>query len=162
MTNYYIRSINQDGTGEVVIPEFDKPHKGENAIIHDVWNNHLSSLPPVGIASKELTKSNGVGFVRECDVLYQEKPYKRPWRNIEKTEYCRGKYILSGLYRLYLTPKVSAPTQEQLQEEVRRLREALEGLMKGVEGLPPLTAIAGTLTKQYEAARTALQQTNKT
>jgi len=39
------------------------------------------------------------------------------------------------------------------------LREALQSLMGGVRGLPPLTAIAGTLEKQYKQAEAAIKNT---
>lgn len=38
------------------------------------------------------------------------------------------------------------------------LLEALQNLMKGVEGLPPLTAIAGALEKQYKQAEQAIKK----
>ncbi len=45
-----------------------------------------------------------------------------------------------------------------LKERVRELEEGLRDLADGVQGLPPLTAIAGVLTKQYEAARKLLNK----
>lgn len=42
------------------------------------------------------------------------------------------------------------------REKVRRLREGLNELMIGVDGLPPLTAIAGVLEKQYSNAKQLL------
>ena len=41
--------------------------------------------------------------------------------------------------------------------ENKKLREALITLMDGVQGLPPLTAIQGTLTKEWEIAEEALK-----
>lgn len=41
---------------------------------------------------------------------------------------------------------------------IKELVEGLEYLMKGVDGLPPLTAIAGTLEKQYSAAKQLIQK----
>lgn len=38
------------------------------------------------------------------------------------------------------------------------LLEALQNLMKGVEELPPLTAIAGILEKQYKQAQEAVKK----
>lgn len=41
------------------------------------------------------------------------------------------------------------------------LLEALENLMKGVAGLPPLSAIAGALENQYKAAEAAIKKATK-
>jgi len=38
------------------------------------------------------------------------------------------------------------------------LLESLKQLMEGVDGLPPLTAITGTLTKQYKQAQQAIKK----
>lgn len=45
-----------------------------------------------------------------------------------------------------------------LREENKRLREAITALLKGIDGLPPLTAIAGVLEKQYSAAKSLLSE----
>lgn len=45
---------------------------------------------------------------------------------------------------------------EAEREKVRRLRDGLNELMIGVDGLPPLTAIAGVLEKQYSNAKQLL------
>jgi len=88
-SNYYIRSINPDGTGDVVMPEMEQLHKTKPICILGIypctvagnkrcqckefndWEKHLSSIPSVGIATKELTEANRIGFVKECEVGYQ-------------------------------------------------------------------------------------------
>jgi DNA-binding transcriptional MerR regulator len=45
---------------------------------------------------------------------------------------------------------------DELLQQRDELLEALKELMEGVRGLPPLTAIAGILTKQYEKAQRAI------
>ena len=47
----------------------------------------------------------------------------------------------------------------ELLRQRDELREALQSLMGGVRGLPPLTAIAGTLEKQYKQAEAAIKNT---
>ena len=47
----------------------------------------------------------------------------------------------------------------ELLRQRDELREALQSLMGGVRGLPPLTAIAGTLEKQYKQAEAAIKST---
>lgn len=42
--------------------------------------------------------------------------------------------------------------------EIAELKEALKELCDGIEGLPPRTAIAGTLTRQYSKARKLLDE----
>lgn len=76
--NYYIRKVNPDGTGDVVVPIMSMPAEmpsnderiGDGGT-WDTWLNHLTSLPSVGIATKELTEANRIGFVKECEVGYQ-------------------------------------------------------------------------------------------
>lgn len=49
----------------------------------------------------------------------------------------------------------------ELLKQRDELREALKELMDGVRGLPPLTAIVGTLTGQYEKAEQALKNSER-
>lgn len=49
----------------------------------------------------------------------------------------------------------------ELLRQRDELREALQSLMGGVRGLPPLTAIAGTLEKQYKQAEAAIKSTER-
>ena len=49
----------------------------------------------------------------------------------------------------------------ELLRQRDELKEALQSLMGGVRGLPPLTAIAGTLEKQYKQAEAAIKSTER-
>lgn len=40
----------------------------------------------------------------------------------------------------------------ELENDLRECMEALINLMKGVQGLPPLTAIRGSLAKEWQSA----------
>lgn len=123
MTNYYIRSINEDGTGEVIAIEMNpicgREHKHwsgyEAAKI--ILDNNIEDAEPIGIASKELTQSNGVGFVPDPEVRYQVLEPVPPDGDLQWISGSIEKYNkykdCAGVTRLYLTPKVSAPTQEK-------------------------------------------------
>lgn len=47
---------------------------------------------------------------------------------------------------------------EEKDKEIKELREALEYLMEGVSGLPPLSAISGTLITHFDKAKQALNK----
>lgn len=49
----------------------------------------------------------------------------------------------------------------ELLQQRDELKEALQSLMDGVRGLPPLTAIAGVLEKQYKQAEAAIKKTER-
>lgn len=81
MDNYYIRKINPDGTGDVVVPKMAEPEFGIHPdpkeylsalAIGLQWKEHLESLPSVGIAEKPLVEANGLGRVNRCEVGYQQ------------------------------------------------------------------------------------------
>ena len=48
--------------------------------------------------------------------------------------------------------------KRSVEKQNKRLLEALKELCDGVRGLPPLTAIAGVLTKQYEKAQLVIKK----
>ena len=48
----------------------------------------------------------------------------------------------------------------ELLQQRDELREALQNLIDEVRGLPPLTAIAGVLEKQYKQAEAAIKNTD--
>lgn len=48
----------------------------------------------------------------------------------------------------------------ELLQQRDELREALQNLMDGVRGLPPLTAIVGVLERQYKQAEAAIKNTD--
>ena len=63
-----------------------------------------------------------------------------------------------------LMDQLAEADEKQTSELLRQrdeLREALQSLMGGVRGLPPLTAIAGTLEKQYKQAEAAIKSTER-
>ena len=54
--------------------------------------------------------------------------------------------------------KLIWPYFEYYEDQNKELIEVLEDLMKGINGLPPLTAIQGVLEKQYEKAKKSLKK----
>jgi len=54
---------------------------------------------------------------------------------------------------------IRAELVENMQMKNKELKAALRGLMKGVQGLPPLTAIQGALKEEYKIAEQVLKET---
>ena len=67
-------------------------------------------------------------------------------------------YCLSGYYS---SDWQELPKELKKADSATELLEALQNLMKGVEGLPPLTAISGALEKQYKQAEKAIKKATK-
>ena len=130
MTNYYIRSINPDGSGEVVETKMKEPlivdySKSDSWLFKrlsmaqaDNMNKikrHIASLPCIGIASPELAKQNGLGWVRECEIRYEcfdGFTDRGKWEEATKEEYENNSD--KEFYRIVL----DLPTQEPKEETV--------------------------------------------
>lgn len=74
---------------------------------------------------------------------------------------CEGEDGLTTVCQFYdrfETEFEDAKSNAQLIATAPELLKALQNLMKGVEGLPPLTAIAGLLENEYREAEKAINK----
>jgi len=62
---------------------------------------------------------------------------------------------------IYVLKSEALKAINEVVEQRDELLESLKELMEGVRGLPPLTAIVGVLTKQYEKAQLAITKTTE-
>ncbi len=79
-----------------------------------------------------------------------------PYIPVEQGDYGNEQKYLKNKSKIDKYRKVHIDAATEWKAEADRLREALCELMKGIDGLPPLSAISGVLTNQYNQAKEAI------
>lgn len=123
------------------------------------------------ILQKQVEHLKGLGneFIDEKEALQKEvdslKEVLKNYMDVELHEYAQElgideqteKEVVAMADRAIAKVDADKKYVAGLQKENQELKEALKYLMEGVEGLPPLTAIQGTLIHHFEVAKKALK-----